>query len=172
MSIQKLGVPGIYYATEVADAVYKTSVTSITISGGVATVTATAHGLSVGSWTSFSGVTGTGVTGLNGDCWQVLTVPTANTYTFATSLSGTPGGTIIQEPLTILAAGTWVYVLGANGLMEYNPDNKFGQSGNGSAGTWRTLTAASATGVVTTDGFAVRFRHNGTTATSYLSQVE
>lgn len=174
MPQQKLGVPNDYFATEIANANVQASVTSITIAAGIATVTQTAHGYAVGQLVTFSGVTGAGVTGLNGAHWQVATVPSANTYTFATTLTGTVGGTVVAQPVYVFGSGDWTVLLGANGVVEYNPDNTADAlSGVGVTGaTWRQLIAASGSGVFHTDGNAYRFRASGTTATSYLSQVK
>lgn len=69
------------------------SITSITVAGGVATVTQTAHGFSSNDFTVTAGATGAGV----GDINQLhqITVTGANTYTFPTTASGTIGGTIL-----------------------------------------------------------------------------
>jgi hypothetical protein len=167
MSIMKIGVPGTTFQTEISSAVFKTSVTSITLSGTAATVTATAHGVSVGDIVTFSGVTG--VTSLNTTNWQVASVTSSSVYTIATTLTGTPAGTIIQEPVTLLGAGQWIVTLGANCLIEYNPDNLGVVGGIGA--TWRTLVAASGYGGLETDGSGIRVRFSGTTATSYFSRI-
>ena len=176
MSTLQLLNPGSYFATEVSNALFKLSGASISISGGVATVTLASHLLSTGDQTTFSGVTG--VTALNNDVWGPVTVTSSSVYTFPTALTGSPAGTIVQEKLYFFPAGSWFVVLGANGQVEYNPDNKYGAAsaggvsgGAGSGGTWRTLIAASASGYFSTDGYSVRFRENGTTATSYFARV-
>lgn len=169
MSIMKIGVPGTTFQTELSYATFKTSVTSITLTGSLATVVATAHGLSVGSLTTFSGVTG--VTALNGTIWQVASVTDANTYTFTTTLTGTPAGTIIQEPVILPAAGQWICTTAANCLVEYNPDNTgVVSTTGGTSSTWRTLIAASSLGSFATDGYGIRIRFSGTTATSTFSK--
>lgn len=171
MSLQKIGVPGTTFQTEIAYATFKTSVTSITLSGSLATVSATGHGLTVGSYTTFSGVTG--VTALNGTIWVVASVTDANTYTFATTLTGTPAGTIIQEPVVLPGPGQWYCTLGANCLVEYNPDNTgIPSTTGGTSSTWRTHIAASANGMFVTDGSGIRIRFSGTTATSNFSRIE
>lgn len=173
MPAQKLGVPNSYFNTEIANAQAAASVTGIAIVGNVATATQTAHGYAVGQLVTFSGVTGTGVTGLNGAHWSITSV-TANTYTFNTTLAGTVGGTIVAQPVTVFGSGDWTALLGANGVVEYNPDNTADAlSGVGIVGaTWRQLIAASGSGVFHTDGNAYRFRASGTAATSYFSQVK
>lgn len=169
MSLMKLGVPNDFFQTEITNTqAGGVSVTSITIASGVATVTQTAHGYSTGQIVTFSGVTG--VTGLNGAHWQITSTG-ANTYTFPTSLTGTPAGTILAQPLYLFGAGQWFVALGANGLVEYNPDNTADAAqGVGITGaTWRTLVPASSSGWFTTDGYAVRWRATTTTANSYFS---
>lgn len=197
MSDRKITRPGNWFATpEVSNALFKLSGASIAIANGIATVTLTNHLLATGDLTTFSGVTGAGVTGLNAATWGPVTVTGANTYTFPTSLAGTPGGTIVQEKLYFPVAGQWFCVLAANGQLEYNPDNTLGAAWNqllanftatanatnmntpggpgtaaGPDTTWRILIPASGAGDFNTDGFSVRFRENGTTATSVFSQI-
>lgn len=167
----KIGVPGYYFHTEATHAEAQASVTSISISGGTATVTQTSHGYTTGQLVTFSGVTG--VTGLNGAHWQI-TVTGTNTYTFPTTLTGTPAGTILAQPVTVLGYGTYFAALAANVVVEYNPDNTADiNQGIGVVGaTWRTLIPASGSGTFSTDGNAVRVRAVSTTASSYISQVE
>ena len=60
------------------------------------TVTDTAHGATVGAFVTFSGAASTGGLNMNAE-WQIVTVPTANTYTFthtsnATSTVAAGGG--------------------------------------------------------------------------------
>ena len=66
------------------------SVTSITLSGTVATVVATAHGLTTGDYVTIAGATG--VTGVNG--LRQVTVTGVNGFTFAYVGSGSVTGTI------------------------------------------------------------------------------
>lgn len=171
-----LGMPGYCFGTELSTAVYKTTATSITIASGIATVVCTAHGRAVGDLVTFSGITGTGVTGLNSGVWQVIAVTDANTYTFATAYAGSVGGTIIQEPLIFPAPGTYAIVAGANAVVEYNSDNAYTTPAVMAAATttpnWRTLCAASASDSFKTDGVSVRIRCNGTSATTYYSQYK
>jgi hypothetical protein len=163
-------LPGQSFRTEIAMARFKLSGASIAISGGIATVTLASHLMTTGDYVTFSGVTG--VTALNNATWGPVTVTASNTYTFPTALTGSPAGTIVQEPLIFPVPGDSYAVLGANGQIEYNPDNT-GFPGSGAtitaAQTWRTLIAASGTGYFLADGQAVRFRCNGTTATSNWS---
>jgi len=64
------------------------SITNLVCASGTATVTATGHGLSVGCRVRIIGVTG-GAAGVNNTTQTVLTKPDANTFTFATAVSGT-----------------------------------------------------------------------------------
>jgi len=65
-----------------------TAITSITLSGSLATVSQTSHGYKTGDVVVISGATGqTGVNAL----W-VITITGANSYTFATSLTGSVTG--------------------------------------------------------------------------------
>lgn len=180
MGQRKIVRAGNFFATEVSIALFKLSGAAIAIASGVATVTLANHLLTTGDLVTFSGVTG--VTGLNNATWGPVTVTASGTYTFPTALTGSPGGTIVQEKLYFPAAGEWVCLLGANGQLEYNPDNTYGANfglstgagGTANAGldaTWRILIAASAAGRFVTDGYSFRFRENGTTATSVFSMV-
>ena len=174
MGLNKMNLPNDYYATEVVLAIAQASVTSITIASGVATVTQTAHGYATGQLLTFSGITGTGVTGLNGAHWQII-VTGANTYTFLTSLTGTVGGTILAQPIYLPTSGNWNIVAAANVIVEYNPDNTadapLAQSLGVTGATWRTLIATSTSGNFETDGWGIRVRAISTTASTYLSQI-
>jgi hypothetical protein len=190
MSIgQKIVLPGDNFYAEVTDAIFKLSGAAIAISGGIATVTLASHLQSTGNFVTFSGVTG--VTGLNNAVWGPITVTSSSVYTFPCALTGTPAGTIVQEPLSFPAFGQWVVTLGANAVIEYNPDNLFGANSPGSGGpvgnnftggyrgnvtptqeVWRAFAAASTVAEFITDGFSFRIRHNGTTANTFLSQVK
>lgn len=166
-----IGIPGASFNTEIAMTRFKLSGAAIAIANGIATVTLATHLMTTGDYVTFSGVTGTGVTPLNNATWGPVTVTTSGIYTFPTLLTGTPAGTIVQEPL-IFPVGDIFAINGANGQFEYNPDNA-GYPGGGylvtAAQVWRTILAASATGAFHSDGLAVRFRCNGTTATSNWS---
>ncbi len=172
MSNRKIVRPGNWFNTEVAISTFLLSGATITLDGTKATVTLASHLLSSGDYTTFSGVTG--VTGLNNATWGPITKVSANSYTFPCTLTGSPAGTIVQEKLYFPAAGDWVFTGAANGQLEYNPDNVWGAAypTSGAGGdTWRILAAASGHATFTTDGVSYRFRQNGTTATSYLSQT-
>lgn len=177
MSTQKIVRAGSYFATpEISNALFKLSGASISIAAGVATVTLAAHLLATGDQVTFSGVTGTGSTALNDSTWGPVTVLTSSTYTFpvpAAVVSTSIGGTIVQEKLYFPPAGDWFATLGANGVLEYDSGNLYGINGNNSGLdiTWRVAVAASSSGNFSTDGYAVRFRENGTTATSRFSLV-
>jgi N4-gp56 family major capsid protein len=69
---------------------------TIAISGGVATVTETDHGFKSGDYVAIAG--STGVTGLNAT-FGPITVTGADTFTFATTLTGTVGGspTVVRK---------------------------------------------------------------------------
>jgi len=169
MSIMKIGVAGYSFQTEISYATFKASVTSITLTGALATVVATAHGRAVGDIVTFSGVTG--VTALNITHWQVASVTDANTYTFVSTLTGTAAGTIIQEPIVLPGIGQWICITAANCVVEYNPDNTGVVSlTGGTSSTWRALVAASSGGGFQSDGSGIRIRFNGTTATSTFSR--
>lgn len=178
-----------WFQTEVSNALFKLSGASISLDGTTATVTLASHLLTTGDYVTYSGTTG--VTGLNNATWGPVTVTSSGAYTFPCTLTGSPGGTIVQEKLYFPPAGSWVCTLGANGQLEYNPGSTLlvsGLSGNTSLGTdttWRILVAASASGSFTSDCRplisngtttstacigSIRFRENGTTATSYFSR--
>lgn len=182
-----------WFQTEVSNALYKLSGASISLSGTTATVTLASHLLSTGDYVTYSGTTG--VTGLNDATWGPVTVNSSSEYTFPCTLTGSPAGTIVQEKLYFPPAGQWFCTLGANGQLEYNPASTLLVSGlsttapNTSLGTdttWRILIAASGKGYFESDGQyiqangtttstaclgSVRFRENGTSATSYFSRV-
>lgn len=162
-----------WFASEVSIALFKLSGAAIAVDGTTATVTLASHLLSTGDYVTYSGVTG--VTGLNNAVWGPVTVTSSGAYTFPCTLTGTPAGTIVQEKLYFPPAGDYCATLAANGAVEYNPDNlwaaDYPTSSNG-GDTWRTLIAASGSGYFTTDGRSLRFRENGTSATSYFSKAE
>jgi hypothetical protein len=170
MAFGRLPLKGYMFNTEVSVTRFKLSGASIAISGTTATVTLASHLMSVGDLVTFSGVTG--ATGLNNQTWTVLTVPTTGTYTFdCGTVTGTPAGTIVQEPVFLLPSGMNFVITGANAAIEYNPDNLYTAS-NSSGETWRSILPVSLQGMVYSDGNAVRIRCNGTTATTYYSNVE
>lgn len=158
-------------ATEVSITRFKLSGATITLDGTTATVTLTNHlNTIVGQQVTFSGVTG--VTGLNGQTWTINAITSANSYTFPCTLTGTPAGTIVQEPVFSIPPGVAFFSLGANAVIEYNADNSYNAvNGNATGQTWRQIFAASTAGSVPSDGFAVRLRCSGTTATSYFTMV-
>lgn len=161
-----------WFDDEVSYTLFKLSGASISLDGTTATVTLASHLLTTGDYVTFSGTTG--VTGLNNATWGPVTVTSSGAYTFPCTLTGSPAGTIVQEKLYFFGAGDWNVLLGANGAIEYNSNNVWGEDyPTSSAGgdTWRTLIAASGSGVFTTDGISYRFRQNGTTATSYFSLI-
>lgn len=169
MSVIKIGVIGQAFNTEVSITRFKLSGAAITLDGTLATVTLAAHLFTAaGQQVTFSGATG--VTGLNDQTWTINAITSSSVYTFPCLLTGTVTGTIIQEPIFTLPPGFLFMRNGANGLVEYNPDNLF-NSPTSSGETWRTIIAASANGMIWSDGNAVRFRANGTTATTNYSQV-
>jgi len=142
---------------------------SISLDGTTATVTLASHlNTFVGQQVTFSGVTG--VTALNNQTWTINAITSTSVYTFPCTLTGSPGGTIVQEPVFTLPQGFHIVRLAANAIIEYNPDNLYlNVNGSASAPTWRTLFAASSNGFVGSDGFSVRMRCNGTTATTTWS---
>ena len=180
-----------WFQAEVSNALFKLQVaTSVVLSGTTATVTSASHLLTTGDYITFSGATG--VTALNDVTWGPVTVTSSSVYTFPSTLTGSVTGTVVQEKLYFPPAGQWFAKLGANGALEYNPASTLlvsGLSGNTSLGTdttWRTLIAASGSGYFESDCQpiqatgttvstvclgSVRFRENGTTATSYFSRV-
>lgn len=179
-----------WFQAEISNALFKLAVaTGITLDGTTATVTSAAHLMVTGDYVTFSGATG--VTAINNVTWGPVTVTSSSVYTFPCALTGTVTGSPVQEKLYFPPAGGWYCTLGANGQLEYNPASTLLVSGlvpgtNTSLGTdstWRILIAASAGGQFTSDCQpkigtnstaylgSVRFRENGTTATSYFSLV-
>jgi hypothetical protein len=193
MAINKLPVLGTFFAnqvalaglagttytgTVVAPAAQEVTISRFALSGATivldgvnATVTLASHlNTIVGQQVTFSGATG--VTAINNQTWTIGSIVSANSYTFPCTLVGTVTGTIVQEPVFSVPAGFSFMRLGANAIVEYCPDNSYNAStGNVAGQTWRTLLAASTNGAVPSDGFAVRMRCSGTTASSTLSLV-
>lgn len=169
----KIALPGSFFQPEVSTAGFKLAVaTGIVLDGTTATVTSASHLMAAGNYVTFSGCTG--VTGVNNATWGPVNITSSSVYTFPCSLSGSVTGSPVQEKLYFMPAGVWDCILGANGQLEYCPNNQWGKnypgSSSGSDSTWRVLIAASAGGRFETDGYSIRFRENGTTATSYFSQ--
>lgn len=179
-----------WFQDEISNALFKLAVaTGIVLDGTIATVTSANHLLSDGDYVTFSGATG--VTAINNVTWGPVTVTSSSVYTFPCTLTGTVTGSPVQEKLYFPPAGDWYCTLGANGQVEYNPESTLLVSGLeqgyislGTDTTWRILIAASSYGNFTSDGQpipgtgtpaaylgSVRFRENGTTATSYFSRV-
>jgi hypothetical protein len=179
-----------WFQTEVSNALFKLAVaTSIVLDGTTATVTSASHLMVTGDYVTYSGATG--ITAINNATWGPVTVTSSSVYTFPCTLTGSVTGSPVQEKLYFPPAGSWVCTLGANGQLEYNPASTLlvsGLSGNTSLGTdttWRVLVAASTNGSFTSDCQpiisngttvstacigSIRFRENGTTATSYFSR--
>jgi len=170
-----LGIPvnGTTFQTEQSTtAVNSAAATAVTISGQTISVNLTAHGLTVGSFFTFSGVTG--ATGLNGQTWQVATVVDANNFTAliatGSSVSGTPAGTILIQRVFNPGPGSFFTTTAANALWEYSPNNAIpGVPGQ----TWRTVVPVSSQGYVYSDGVGtIRIRiASGTAGTTLWSQV-
>ena len=183
MSTFKIVRPGSYFNTEIARTTFLLSGAAVSFAGettGLATVTLASHLLVTGDYVTFSGTTGTGATPLNNSVWGPITKTTSGVYTFPCTIASTvtAGGTIVQEKLLMITAGTWIARTGANGVIEYNPDNTWGaiaptSTSGPDTSSWRVFMAASSTNAhqFNTDGYAFRFRDNGTTATSYLSLI-
>ena len=168
--MEKIAAPGFMFQTEVAVTRFLLSGAAISLDGTNATVTLASHlNTAVGQQVTFSGATG--VTGLNNQTWTISELTDTGHYKFPCALTGTVTGTIVQEPVVTLPAGNNFVITGANALIDYNPDNKF-NAPNASGETWRTIVAASSSGVVPSDGNAVRMRCSGTTATSYYSTLK
>jgi len=170
MSILKVPVNGTTFQTEVSVTAVNVSASAVAISGQTITVTSTSHGFTVGQFVTFSGVTG--ATGLNNQTWQVATA-TSNSFTITiatgSSVSGTPGGTIVVQRVFNLGPATFFVTTGANTIVEYSPTNAIPDV---PSQTWRTAIAASSQGMVFIDGVgAIRLRVNGASGTSQYSQL-
>ena len=86
-----------------------------TVSGSrLVTVTAAAHGISAGTWVTFSGATAVGGLTLNGE-FEAITVPNGNSFTIisttAASSSATGGGASVIANYQV-SAGNSVYSVG------------------------------------------------------------
>lgn len=179
-----------WFQDEIDNALFKLAVaTGIVLDGTTATVTSASHLMVDGDYVTFSGATG--VTAINNVTWGPVTVTSSSVYTFPCTLTGTVTGSPVQEKLYFPPAGDWFCTLAANGQLEYNPESTLLVSGLsagyislGTDTTWRILIAASGAGMFTSDcqpipgtgtptAFigSVRFRENGTTATSHFSRI-
>ena len=158
-------------ANEVSISRFLLSGATIVLDGVNATVTLAAHlNIIVGQQVTFSGATG--VTAINNQTWTIGSITSSSVYTFPCSLTGTVTGTIVQEPVFTLPQGFTFMRTAANAIVEYNPDNLYvNANGSATAPTWRTILAASANAVVPSDGFSVRLRCSGTTATTTYNVV-
>lgn len=196
MSTQKLGVLGLFFqnlvpvpgqtgpnystgvvtqptANEVSITRFLLSGAAIVLDGTNATVTLASHlNTIVGQQVTFSGATGPGAQ-LNGQTWTISAIASSSVYSFPCSLpAGTATGTIVQEPVFTLPPGWSIVRTGANAVVEYNSDNGFNAlSGAQTAPAWKVLLAVSVVGLAPSDGYAVRIRCNGTTATTYFSPI-
>lgn len=179
MSQQRLVIPGTYFDTEVSSTLAQIAVTSIGVpSAGVAIVTAGAtHGLAVGDRVTFSGVTGTGVTGLNGTTYVVWKLGDASdaspttVFRILTALAGTPAGTIKLEKLIFPTTGAYIFLLAANLQLEYCPTNN-GETNDSTSATWRILAAVSTKDYCPTDGLSIRLRAVGASGTTTYSRIK
>jgi hypothetical protein len=176
MSTIKIANPGSSFNTENTKTDTSSTVSTITVSGGIATITTTAaHGRAVADVVTFSGATG--VTGWNSAALTVLAVPSATVFTVATSLA-VPTGTVLVLPCFYPLPGDHFFTMGANAVFEYNPTNDGYPNGTDPtatttlATTWRTVLAASTAGEAYCDGFAMRVRCNATAGTTYWSRVK
>ena len=161
-------------ACEVTISRFLLSGAAITLDGTTATVTLASHlNTIVGQQVTFSGATG--VTAINNQTWTISSIPSANTYTFPCSLTGTVTGTIVQEPVFTLPQGLGYVRCNANIVVEYNSDDLYiAANGSATAPTWKVLYTGNATPVVglyASDGYACRIRCNGTTALSFYSPI-
>lgn len=75
-----VATPGNTFLPEVSNTQIPISATAAAPSGGISTITATAHGFAVGDVATFAGAA---TAGYNDTNFQVLSVPTANTFTIA-----------------------------------------------------------------------------------------
>lgn len=161
-------------ANEVSITRFLLAATSIVMDGVNATVTIPGGHLNtiVGQQVTFSGATGPGAQ-LNNQTWTIGSITSSTVYTFPCSLAaGTATGSPVQEPVFTLPQGFVFMRTAANAIVEYNPDNLYiNANGSATAPTWRTILAASANAVVPSDGFSVRLRCSGTTATTQYSVV-
>jgi hypothetical protein len=124
-----------------------------------------------------SGVTG--VTAFNAVTWTILDVPSTTTITFFTTLSAT--GAVFTAgsfaPLYTLLPGDYDFLLGANGVIQYNPDGTGIPQGpfinpSVTGATYRQLAAVSTAGQLWFDGVGQKFfLANGGAGTSRFSQI-
>ena len=160
-------------ANEVSIIRFLLSGAAIVLDGVNATVTLAAHlNTIVGQQVTFSGATGPGAQ-LNNQTWTIGSITSTSVYTFPCSLAaGTATGTIVQEPVFTLPQGFVFVKTLANAIVEYNSDNLYvNANGSATAPTWKTILAATGNAVIPSDGFSVRLRCSGTTATTVYSVV-
>lgn len=173
MSILGIQVPGLTFQTEQSTAAVQVSASAVAISGQTITVDATAHGFTAGQLVTFSGVTG--ATGLNNQTWKIATVPTVDQFTIqiasGSSVSGTPGGTIVVQRVFNPGPGSLFVTTDANARVEYSPNNaQVDVPGQ----TWRTAIPVSSQGFLFVDGVgSIRIRVAAASAgTTRWSQVQ
>jgi len=121
----------------------------------------------------------TGVTAVNGVTWTILDVPTTTTLTFFTTLTGAAVVTAANfNPVYALLPGDYDYLLGANAVIQYNPDgtgipqNQF-INPSVTGATFRSLAAVSTSGQFWFDGVGQKIVlcNNGSAGTSRFSQI-
>jgi len=132
MSDLKIALPGSDYITELkttqTSIAYSSNNFTVAFANGVATVTtATAHGLTFSPaagtlpnyFFTFSGVTGSTGTGtLNGPIFQISTIPSTTTFTFATSVTG---GTFTSATIQLIFMPVFQSAL-LSSVANYNPN--------------------------------------------------
>ena len=198
MSMQKLPVIGTFFKNQVpvagqtgtnalTGAVTAPAACEVTISrfalagpsiasdGTTATVTLASHlNTIVGQQVTFSGITGA-LAQLNGQTFTISQITSSGVYKFPCSIAGTSAGSPVQEPVFTLPQGFGIVRANANLNVEYCSDNTYTTvNGVATAPTWKILYAGNATpvvGVWISDGFSVRLRCNGSTASSYFNVV-
>jgi len=109
-------------------------------------------------YTYFQLTGATGVTAVNGVTLPILAIPSTTTMLVYAPLSGTnPTVTGASfQPVFVPSYGEYNFTLGANCVMQYNPDNTGSPvvppAASLPAPTWRSLFAASTAGQVDLDG--------------------
>jgi hypothetical protein len=169
---------------------YKLALTAanVIVLNGRCTVTATAHTfVYLGQQVTFSGFTGTSA-GLNNQTWTIDTINSTTQYSFPCNVANCAGAgaSAQQEPVFTMPQGFSYVQMYANAVIEFCGDNSYnstlGYTSGGQPATfptgsgtgWTVLYTGAATpviGLVASDGFAVRMRCNGTTASSYITLV-
>lgn len=139
----------------------------------------TGHGPTAANLTYFQLNGATGTTSVNGVTFAILGIPSTTTMDVWCTISGT-NPTVTSAnfwPVFCLTAGQYNITTGANGVVQYNPDNtgypQVAPNTTVTGATFRTLLAASTNGQIYFDGVGQTFIicNNGSAGTTRWSAL-